>query len=244
MLNLSFVPEDYIKNIEFKRTNIFYFVLFAMIMAGLGGVFTTIKIRQQTLNKEEELLNTRLFQESEALIQVEELQAKRNKMWRTALTANKLIEPLPKSVLLAGLVNTLPDGASLLRLKLIQKQVTESVENIKPQANQYKMAQNDKSTSGQSEVPQKKLLITHIEIEGVAPSDVEVAKYIEQLDNSTLLDTVELVESKEYRLLTTPSQQSTRGAGPLLREFKLKATVKKEVHLTYHNAEEIILHNI
>ena len=38
--------------------------------------------------------------------------------------------------------------------------------------------------------PRETVLETHIDIEGIAPSDLQVAAYIEQLSNSTLLDIV------------------------------------------------------
>ncbi|GAH79391.1 unnamed protein product, partial [marine sediment metagenome] len=44
MLNINFVPDDYIQNNESRRTNLMYLVLFAVVMAALGGSFLTIKI--------------------------------------------------------------------------------------------------------------------------------------------------------------------------------------------------------
>ncbi|GAH03662.1 unnamed protein product, partial [marine sediment metagenome] len=45
MLNLNFVPDDYIRSNESRRTNLMYLVLLVVVMAGLGGSFVTIKIR-------------------------------------------------------------------------------------------------------------------------------------------------------------------------------------------------------
>ncbi len=74
----------------------------------------------------------------------------------------------------------------------------------------------------------EKLLETHINIGGLAPSDLEVASYIEQLSNSSLLDKVALVESMEFKL-----QDST------LRQFKLSAMLRKNVHLTKEDIKGI-----
>ena len=70
--------------------------------------------------------------------------------------------------------------------------------------------------------------MTHIDIGGMAPSDLEVASYIEQLSNSSLLDNVALVESKEYKMEDTT-----------LRKFKLSAMLRKNVHLTKEDIEGI-----
>ena len=53
MLNINFVPDDYIKSSESRRTNLMYLVLFAVVMAVLGGSFMAIKIRRRALNARE-----------------------------------------------------------------------------------------------------------------------------------------------------------------------------------------------
>ena len=60
MLNINFVPEDYIQNSESHRTNFLYLILFAIVMAGLTGVFLTIKIRQHALNTQETEVNQKM----------------------------------------------------------------------------------------------------------------------------------------------------------------------------------------
>ena len=79
----------------------------------------------------------------------------------------------------------------------------------------------------QGENPEK-LLETQISIAGTAPSDLQVAAYIERLSDSSLLDNVALVESIECRI-----EDNT------FRQFKLTATLRKDVHLTKDNIEGI-----
>ena len=67
-----------------------------------------------------------------------------------------------------------------------------------------------------------------MEIEGIAPSDLQVAAYIEHLGNSLLLDNVALVESKEKKIEDTN-----------FRHFKLTAMLSKEVHLTKEDVDHI-----
>ena len=67
-----------------------------------------------------------------------------------------------------------------------------------------------------------------MDIEGVAPSDLQVAAYIEQLSISTLLENVALVESKEYK-----KDDIT------FREFKLTAMLRKDVLLSSEDIEGI-----
>jgi Tfp pilus assembly protein PilN len=226
MLNINFVPDDYIQSNESRRTNLMYLVLFAVVMAGLSGSFTTIKIRQGALSAKEKLVNAKMAQAKEAIKQFEELQTKRKEMMKTALTTAELLESVPKSVLLASLTNDLPPGASLLRLKLIQKE--PKVASGAAATSKYKTIQAQNAAAAQPEASRENLLETHIDIEGIAPSDLQVAAYLERLSSSVLLENVALVESKEYEIKDTT-----------FRQFKLTATLKKDVHLTSEDIDRI-----
>jgi len=231
MVDVNFVPEDYTQSNESHRTNFIYLVLFAVLMTALVGSFAAVKIRQRDRIADEELVNKKLAEEQEAIKQIEQLQAKRREMMKTALTTAELIEPVPRTILLASLTNNLPTGVSLLDLKLVQKQGKPST----PAAptSKYQAAQAQKGSQADAEeaaapVNPEKLLETHIDIGGIAPSDLQVSKYMERMTNSSILDNVELVESKEYKV-----------EGNTLRQFKLRAMLKKDVHLTKEDVEII-----
>ncbi|OHB62743.1 MAG: hypothetical protein A2168_08005 [Planctomycetes bacterium RBG_13_50_24] len=238
MVNINFVPDDYAQSNESRRTNLIYLVLFAVVMTALGGSFVSIKIRQRACRISEEMVNARMTEIQEAIKQFEELQTKKREMMKTALTTAELLEPVPRSILLASLTNNLPPGVSLSEVNMIQKQSKQSTAAVKTSKYQAAQAQKTASQSNgsqqaaqsQSDEPEnpEKLLETHINIGGIAPSDLQVASYIEQLSNSSLLDNVALIESKEYKF-----QDST------LRQFKLSAMLRKNVHLTKEDIEGI-----
>jgi Tfp pilus assembly protein PilN len=225
MLNINFVPDDYVQSNVSRRTNLMYLVLFALVMAGLGGSFATIKVRQRAISDKEKLISAKAAQAEESIRQFEELQTRRKAMLKTALTTAELIEPVPRSVLLASLTNNLPAGVSLLKLNVIQKE--PKITKRAAASSKYKEAQNRKAAT-QLKEPQEKLLQTYMDIEGIAPSDLQVAAYIEQLSSSALLENVALVESKEDEIDDTT-----------YRQFKLTATLKKEVHLSNEDIEGI-----
>jgi hypothetical protein len=226
MANINFVPDDYVQNTESSRTNLLYLVLFGVVMIALCGSFMTIKIRQRACGVKEQMVNTKMTQIQEAIKQFEELQTKRGEMMRTALTTSQLIEPVPRSVLLASLTNNLPQGVSLLKLNLLQKESVRSLQSAS--TSKYQSKQANKAANAQ-QVSQESLLETHIDIEGVAPSDLQVAEYIGRLGNSSVLDNVALVESKEYQVKDSA----------MFRQFKLTAMLKKEVHLTREDVKNI-----
>jgi len=224
MVNINFVPDDYIRNNESKRTNLMYLILLVVVMTALGGSFITIKIRQRACYAKEKLVNSRMTKMHEAIKQFDELQVKKRAMMKTALTTAELLEPVPRSILLASLTNNLPSGVSLVDLTLLQKEPKYKSQAVA--SSKYQAAQAEKA--GNSKLSAEQMLETHIEIEGMAPSDLQVASYIERLSNSSLIHNVALVESKEHKI-----EDST------FRQFKLTAMLKNDVHLSKEDVETI-----
>jgi len=150
---------------------------------------------------------------------------------KTVLTTQELLEPVERSVLLASLTNNLPTGMSLLKLKLVQEE-PKQIKHATP-TNKYREAQAKTAEETGIRLSPERLLETHIDIEGLAPSDLQVAAYIERLGSSTLLDNVALVESREQKIGNKPTSDTT------FRQFKLTAMLKKDVHLGKEDIEKI-----
>ena len=226
MLNINFVPDDYVQSNESRRANLMCLALLMLVMLGLGGSFMTIKMRQRACATQERMTNARMTQIQESIKQFEDLQTKRQTMMKTALTTAELLEPVPRSVLLASLTNNLPPGVSLLKLKFMQKEPKRAP--APAPTSKYKAAQAGQADEDDGPLSQEQSLETHIDIGGMAPSDIQVAAYIEQLSRSSLLNNVALVESKEFKVDETT-----------FRQFKLTAMLKKNVHLSKHDVEGI-----
>jgi len=227
MSNINFVPDDYVQSNESRRANLMCLVLFSVVMAALGGTFVTIKIRQKACSAEESLVNAKMARMQEAIDKFEELQSRRKEMMKTALTTAELLEPVPRSVLLASLTNNLPAGVSLVDLTLIQKDPQGKSNNRGRRSNKYKASQSSGKKDGAG-TSREQRLVTNMDIQGMAPSDLQVAEYIERLGNSILLDNVALVESVEKVI-----------DGTSFRHFKLTAMLAREVHLTKEDVDEI-----
>jgi Tfp pilus assembly protein PilN len=223
MLNINFVPEDYIQKRESMRANVMYLVLFLLVMAALGGAFTVLKMRQRAINTQSMIISSKMEQAKTEIAELEELQSKRKEMMKAALTTAELLEPMPRTVILAELTNSLPPGVSLRCVKLAERKVQQTQPKA---ANTYDQA---KAGGAQPAAPLPDKIETGIEIEGMAPSDIQVAGYIAQLNNSILLDEVQLVQSKE---------NSTKD-GITFREFKLKADIKDGIRLTQKDIDTI-----
>ena len=227
MLNINFVPEEYVQNNESHKLNLIYLVLFGVVMTGLIGFFVSIKLRQRSCDCEEKVLNSKMDRVQQRITQIDQFQAKRKEIMKTALTTTELIEPVPRSVLLALLTNNLPSGVSLLNLKLVQKESNDAPAAPKA-TSKFQAAKEKQAAVTQEQMSREKLLETQISIEGIAPSDLQVAGYINRLGNSPLLENVAMVESKEFKK-----------ADVISRQFKLTANVKKGIHITKEDVIKI-----
>ena len=225
MININFVPDDYIENRQSRRTNTLYTILFFIIMSALVGTFGVIKLRQHTIDAKSKIVNEKLSKAKEAIKQLEQLRGKRELMMKGALAAMQLIEPVPRSVLLASLTNNLPVGVSLLRVKLVQSKAPKTAGTV--HSSKYQAAKS-KDNDIVEQVSNEKLRQTHIEIKGLAPSNIHLASYIEALNRSVLLDDVKLVLSKE-----------TEVDAETLREFELTAKLKQDIHLSEEDINTI-----
>jgi len=229
MLNVNLVPDDYIRDNETRRTNIICLVLFVPVVAVLVGLFVTIKVQQRVLTAREKLIDAEMAKAHEAIKQFEQLQAKRDEMWKRVMTTAELLEPVSRSVLLASLTNSLPAGVSLLQLSAVQKEqsMPRSRTNV-AKTSKYAKRRAKKAAAAAAQQPPEKQLRMYIDIKGIAPSDIEVAAYIERLGNSKLLENVTLVESREREAEDTT-----------FRQFRLTTMLKKDIHLTDEDIDEI-----
>ncbi len=219
-----------------------YLVLLAAVVASLGAAFSAVKIKQRASVKEQTFVNFRMASVQEDIKKFEEFEARRAKMTKTALVTSELLEHVPRSVLLALLTNNLPPGVSFLKLNIIQKTGDYLTSNTQ-HTNKYEMEMAKKAVANEQS-PQY-MSFTHITIVGIAPSDLQVATYIERLSNTSLLDNIALVESKE-RIISSRSKSAiianttqADSTTEKYRQFKLTASLKPDAYVTNEDITKV-----
>ena len=220
MSRVDFVPEEYIQQRESGKANFMYLLLFGAMMCGIGVTFSIIKVRQKAVAAELATVNAKMAQAGEQIAQLEQLKTKGKNVMKTMVMTSGLIEKIPRSIILACLTNNMPTGVSLLELKLEEKEITPKVP--KP------AAKTAGAAAAAAAAPPKKIILTMVNISGIAPSDIGVANYIARLSESILLDRVSLVESKERKIDDMK-----------FRQFKLNAYIKSEILLTKEDISNI-----
>lgn len=226
MATINFVPDDYVQQRRASRANVLYLMLLLAMLGAIGITFGFIKVRQRAVQAELAQLNQRMATAQQQIAQLEELKTKSKTMMKTMVMTAELLEPVPRSIVLASLTNNLPSGVSLLDFQLEEKETTV----YKPAAtaasanSQYQ----NKKTAAKSQTEAQKVIETNIQIKGIAPSDIQVASYIARLSGAILFDQVSLVESKEIEIEKIK-----------YREFQLNAIIKSDLALTKEDIDSI-----
>lgn len=223
MGTINFVPDDYIEQRRSSRVNLLYLMLLVAMLGAIGITFGFIKMQQRKVTSELKSLDTRMKEANQQIAQLEELKTKSKTMMKTMVMTAELLEPVPRSVVLASLTNDLPSGVSLTELKMDTKEIH------KPTPKSASGSQYNNKTAAKAETAQPQVITeTSLDLKGVAPSDIQVASYIANLSQSILLDNVELVESRELDVDDVK-----------FREFKLKAIIKPNLTLTKEDINKI-----
>ena len=226
MSNVDFVPEEYKTRKESNRANIICLFLFMVIMGGIAATFSVIKVRQKAVQRDLDIVTKKMDQAEQQIKQLEMIADRRSRMMKTADLAGSLMEPIPRSILLACLTNNLPPSASLIEIKLETDEKTKSVPLTEEELKEIAKSK-DKKKNKQTV---KTITVTEnlIEIQGLATTDIDVANYIASLTDSILLVGVGLVESKEFDV-----------EGIKYRQFKLCALLNNDVELTKEDIDKI-----
>ena len=229
MSEIDFVPEDYIQKRQSNRANWLYLVLLVVVLAGIAGTFSVLKMREKGIQQELAALDAKLGKAQEQIKLLEELESKGKEMMKTALITAELPDVIGKSVILACLTNNLPGGVSLTDLEITDTESKIKVEDSKAKS-QYQAAKAKAAAKKKKAPLTKTVLNTNIDVSGVAPSDIEVANYIALLETSFLIKDVGLVESIEKDV-----DDAT------YRQFKLHVKLNRDSKLTKENIDQIKL---
>jgi len=199
--NMSFLPEDYIERRVEMRTNIICLSLFGVVLAAvLGAYFVTSSQRSEVLERQREI-NAAFTEAAQRIGQLDELQKQKMALMRKARVTATLIEPVPRSNLLAELINRMPASLALNEFELTSKQVVVSTAPVKPTGSAMSAAK--KAAGEEADQPQAPDVPTyHVELSliGTAPTDIQVAQYMASLARCALLTEVDLVYSEETRI--------------------------------------------
>ena len=222
MSNTSFLPEDYLDQKADRRTNVVSLTLFGIVMVAVFAAFlftnqqwTQVKAAQASINSQ--------YQEAAAQIErLNELERQKNQMLNKAELAAALVERVPRSILLAELINRMPPRLGLLKFDLRSEIVKSRQEPGQGRRTGRLKRPKRAKTRAEAAEEQEKIEAPHYKVSismvGVAPTDLEVSRYMAELNAYPLIQDVILDYSEEK----TFNEQS-------LRQFAIRMTLNPEM---------------
>lgn len=224
---MSFLPDDYVNRRLEQRTNLICLSLFAVVLVGILGAWVLLSQQRRDVLREQRRINAEYTEAAKSINQLNELHNHKVQLLRKAQITATLIEPIPRSNLLADLVNRMPSTLSLTGLEMTSKQIRQNrATQIKKKAAlaKAKANNNGKPVPAANQPPPVPQYRVTVQILGLAPTDIQVAQYIAALARSPLLRTVHLAFSESVFVEGSP-----------MRKFKVVMTLDSDADIRMIN---------
>lgn len=215
--NTSFLPEDYLARRIARRTNLLCISLFMVVMAGVVGGYFVTDHESQLVRVEQQKVNHRFSEAAKRLEQLQKLQNKKQQMIEKAKVTSALVEKIPRSTLLAELINNMPTRLSLLSLNLDTKTLHRPPPRTALQRARRKQHDQAAKQDFQVRVPETRMIVSLV---GVAPTDVDVSQYMTNLSKRPLFKDLSLEYSEQARI-----------DGRTMRKFGIQMRINQHVNL-------------
>ncbi len=208
MSTTSFLPEDYLDQKAERRTNMISLSLFGIVMISVFAAFLVTNRQWSHVRKARASINVQYEDAATQIKRLNELELQRDQMLNKARLAAALVERVPRSILLAELINRMPPRMGLLKFVLSSDRIKVAA----PKATRKRHGRLKRPIKGRTReqiareqggqvakvnVPRYRVSITLV---GVAPTDVEVSRYIASLNAHPLLQNVILKYSQERQV--------------------------------------------
>ncbi len=205
MSTTSFLPEDYLDQKAERRTNMISLSLFGIVMISVFAALLVTNRQWSHVRKARASINAQYEDAASQIKRLNELETQRDQMLNKARLAAALVERVPRSILLAELINRMPPRMGLLKFVLTSKRI-KVVAPRQPKARRGRLKRPMKARTREQiakegggkptpvDVPRYRVEVTLV---GVAPTDLEVSRYIAALNAHPLLEDVTLRYSQE-----------------------------------------------
>jgi hypothetical protein len=224
----SFLPEDYLAKKAERRTNIISLTLFVVVLFAVIGAFLVTNRQWNSVEKQVATINNAYLQAGEQLEELKELEQQKEEMLRKAEIVAAIVEPVPRSILMAELINRMPERLGLVEFELRSEKVKAArVAGPRPASTgRHNQGPTRGLTRQQAADQVQKIEAPKFEVKmvmkGMAPTDLEVSRYLAELNAYSLLDnvTLEYSEEKEFD-------------GQMMREFKINMKLRADADVRH-----------
>lgn len=198
MHDTSFLPDDYLAAARERRTNIAGLVLFAAVLGGVAIWFTRSNVEYREVRDRQEQVGHSFAAVADQIRDMQEQERTRELMLDKARLAMSLVDPMPRSIILAELVGRMPERVSLVDLQLRSEVVRPA--RPKPAATRPPAKAGSRDSAAEKASPARAEPVRHainLVLVGNAPTDLDLSAYLQSLTSFDLFETVRLELSEE-----------------------------------------------
>lgn len=225
MIEINFLPAEYLRNRMRRRINAICLALVVLVGVGITASFAVTEQQRHSLEVRSELIDREIDDVRKSLEQLEQVQVRRKQITAKAQAAGTLIDPLPQSLVLALTTNQLPNEVVLTGydMKTIEVKRQSTRKKTKSRAKSKK-----KTKTADDEAAILPITRTTIELKGMARTDMQVAEFVANMNQSPLLASVNLRFCKEYD-----------NDGVPMRAFKINVTLRNQLEVNAKDISEV-----
>ena len=219
MDKMSFLPEDYLEKRIELRTNMICLGLFAVVLAAIIGAYFVTNRQRADVQEQHQSISTKYQDAAKRIVQLEQLHQRKADMLRKARITAKLIEPVPRTLILSELINHMPGHLSLLELEMETKVTRDTLTRSRSSLQQAKdKAKREGDTADDRFNEPDPQAQVSLRLVGVAPTDVQVAQFMHAISKAPLFTDVNLSYSKQAKI-----------SDASLREFEVDMKLNHDV---------------
>jgi Tfp pilus assembly protein PilN len=201
----NFLPDDYQERLLRRRANIVCIAVGGGSLLVIGAVLGVMFLAVAGLAATRCLVDQQYQEASKQIEELNQLESRKTGLMHKVELSTALLERVPRSQLLARLTNYLPPKTSLMSISMKMEDVD------------VKAPEPEKKTPGADTAPKSdkpnlaRMKMCVFRLDGLAPTDMEVAEYLSRLTADRLFRDVDLQFSEEFPLKE----------GVLMRRFQL-----------------------
>lgn len=218
MGDMNFLPEDYVEKRAQGRTNAISLVLFLVVMGAIVAAFYWTDQQRVQVRDLRQNVDNQYEEAAKRLEQLDELQQRKQEMTDKAKVTAALLERVPRTLILSELINRMPSAVGLIDLDMQTRQIQGAAPGIKSKLDKIKSQQAGAAT-GQQVIEERQVQVS-LKMIGVAPTDLEVSRFMSDLGKSPLFESLNLEFTEQTKI-----------DGRMMRKFQVAMMVDQSVDL-------------
>lgn len=207
MAHMSFLPEDYLNSRIELRTNMICLMLFVIVLAAIVAAYFVTNRQRAEVENRHAAINIRYREAAERITQLDELRARKQDMMNKAQITAKLVEPVPRTLILSELINHMPSRLSLLEFDLETKVIRAGGSRSRTTLQKAKADANAANRARGQRVEPAVTTDVNMSLVGVTPTDLEVAEFMRSIGSMPLFRNVNLSFSEQVKINDRPMRK-------------------------------------